>query len=112
MRARKIDNLDWEELITVLNKISKTWTFPIVIFLAKERPTRFNELKRSVKGICSRSLSERLDELENEGIIKREVTRDSPPKVEYSLTQKGVELSAVLEQLISWDLKWNEINKV
>ncbi|MGC8558258.1 MAG: winged helix-turn-helix transcriptional regulator [Nitrososphaeria archaeon] len=107
MRARRSDNLNWENLITVLNKISKTWTFPIVIFLDREQPARFNELKRGIKGICSRSLSERLDELENEGIIKRKVTQDSPPKVEYSLTQKGVELSGVLKQLASWDLKWN-----
>lgn len=107
MRAKRADNLNWEELIMVLNKISKTWTFPIVIFLDREQPTRFNELKRSIKGICSRSLSERLDELEDEGIIKREVTQDSPPKVEYSLTQKGVELSGVLKQLANWNLKWN-----
>ncbi|MEM0146019.1 MAG: helix-turn-helix domain-containing protein [Conexivisphaerales archaeon] len=110
MCAEKVGNLRWEEFIIVLNKISKTWTFPIVIFLDRKQPTRFNELKRNIQGICSRSLSERLDELESEGIIKRVITQDSPPKVQYSLTQKGVELSDVLKQLVNWHLKWNASN--
>lgn len=99
---------DWEELVGLLNKLSKAWTFPIVIYLKKAQKARFNEIKRNVKGICSRSLSERLDELEKEGIVKREVTKDSPPKVEYSLTEKGLELAAVLEQIIAWQMKWNK----
>ncbi len=73
------------------------------------QPVRFNELKRNIPEICSRSLSERLDELEDEGIIKRQVTQDSPPRVEYSLTEKGVELSAIIKQLTSWDIKWNKV---
>ncbi len=62
MCAEEVDNLHWDDAINVLNKISNTWTFPIVIFLDRDHPARFNELKRSIPGICSRSLSERLVE--------------------------------------------------
>jgi len=53
-----------------------------------------------------------LDELEKDGIIARSVTQDSPPRVEYFLTQKGEELSKILRQIVKWNLKWNAKNKV
>ncbi|MGC9145636.1 MAG: winged helix-turn-helix transcriptional regulator, partial [Nitrososphaeria archaeon] len=61
------------------------------MILERERPSRFNTIKRNLSGIRSRSLSERLDELEKEGIIKRVVTNDIPPRVEYYLTDKDFE---------------------
>jgi len=109
---KKGDDSYRDNIVFELNKLSKAWTFPIVIFLDRGKPTRFNELKRNISGICSRSLSERLNELEKDGIIARSVTQDSPPRVEYFLTQKGEELSKILKQIVKWNLKWNAKNKV
>ncbi len=58
---------------------------------------RYNELTRSVVGISAKVLTENLRDLEKDGIVKRKVYPVVPPKVEYSLTDKGLELKDVLE---------------
>ena len=60
---------------------------------------RYNELSRSVLGISAKVLTENLRDLEKDGIVKRKVYPVVPPKVEYSLTSKGLELKDVLEQM-------------
>ncbi len=101
-RERALDR----DIIEKFNRISRPWTFQIVLLLDKERPLRFNEIKKKLNGICSRSLSERLDEMERDGIIKRKVTNDSPPRVEYFLTDKGEELKEIATKLLLWQNKW------
>jgi len=91
--------LEWD-------KIVHTWTIPLIYSLDLNRPSRFNELKRRIGGICSTSLSERLVELENEGIVKRMVSPDSPPRVEYYLTEKGEDLKRIVKQVAEWAYKW------
>lgn len=92
-------------------KILKTfrkWTVPVVRTLGKKSPSRFNELKREIKGVNSTSLSERLTSLENDGILQRVVIPANPPKVEYSLTAKGIELNSILLELEDWIDRWPE----
>ena len=63
---------------------------------------RFNEMQRYLKKISDKTLSQNLKELERDGLIRRIVYPQIPPKVEYSLSQKGLSLMAVLDQLCVW----------
>ncbi len=71
---------------------------------------RYNELNRSVVGISAKVLTENLRDLEKDGIIKRKVYPVVPPKVEYSLTNKGLELKEVLEQMRIFGEKYKNEN--
>jgi DNA-binding HxlR family transcriptional regulator len=71
-----------------------------------EGPKRFNELKRTLPGITSKTLSERLSALVEEDIVTRTVYNEVPVKVEYSLTKKGKELNHVLEPIRDWAERW------
>ncbi len=63
---------------------------------------RFGELQRSIKEISTKTLSERLDELENAKLIKRKAYKTIPVKVEYSLTDTGKTLKPIIEQMRVW----------
>lgn len=85
--------------------IGKRWTGAIVCALT-ERPLRFGELSRAVPGLSDRLLSQRLRELEEEGLVRREVEPGSPVRVTYSLTQKGNELRPAIAELRNWARRW------
>ena len=67
---------------------------------------RYNEMTRSVVGISSKVLTENLRDLEKDGIISRVVYPEVPPKVEYSLTEKGEDLREVIEAMKQFGLKY------
>ena len=69
---------------------------------------RYNELTRSVVGISAKVLTENLRELESDGIISRKVYPVVPPKVEYSLTEKGNELKPILNLMKEFGIKYKE----
>ena len=71
--------------------IGKRWTGAIVCALT-EQPLRFGELAKAVPGLSDRLLSQRLRELEEEGLVEREVEDGTPVRVTYSLTEKGADL--------------------
>ncbi|HVM89959.1 MAG TPA: helix-turn-helix domain-containing protein [Puia sp.] len=79
---------------------------PIVFVLMKEGTKRFQDLERSVKGINTRMLVKELKQLEENGIVVREVFAEVPPRVEYSLTSKGLALKSVLSEMRSWGNKF------
>ncbi len=89
------------------NSLAKTWTLPVIHALGLKQPARFNELKRRIHGISATSLAERLHELEQRKIIERKVYPETPPRVEYSLTRKGLELHELLGRLGEWVRKWD-----
>src|SRR5213593_5251983 len=84
------------------NDLTKVWTLPVIHALGLKEPARFNELKRRIQGISATSLAERLNELDQRKIIERKVYPETPPRVEYSLTKKGMELRALLGDLAEW----------
>lgn len=85
--------------------IGKRWTGAIVSALT-ERPMRFGELRKAVPGLSDRLLSQRLRELEEEGLVEREVEAGTPVRVTYSLTEAGEGLSPALSELKSWAKRW------
>jgi len=90
------------------NDLTKVWTLPVIHALGLKEPARFNELKRRIQGISATSLAERLNELDQRKIIERRVYPETPPRVEYSLTKKGIELHALLGDLAEWVKKWDK----
>jgi DNA-binding HxlR family transcriptional regulator len=92
-------------LTFALNLIGGKWRLPILWALNKNGVMRYNELKRSIEGITSMVLTQSLKELESSGIIRREQFPEVPPRVEYSLTDKGAELIPALKALASWGKK-------
>src|SRR5712664_4607519 len=90
------------------NDLTKVWTLPVIHALGLKQPARFNELMRRIQGISATSLAERLNELDQRKIIERKVYPETPPRVEYSLTKKGMELLALLGDLAEWVKKWDK----
>src|SRR5881409_449797 len=89
------------------NDLTKVWTLPVIHALGLKQPARFNELKRRIHGVSATSLAERLNELEKRKVIERKVYPETPPRVEYALTRKGLELHELLGKLGEWVKKWD-----
>lgn len=85
--------------------ISNKWKVLILRDLI-DGTKRYNELNRSVVGISAKVLTQNLKDLESDGIVMRKVYPVVPPKVEYSLTEKGRELKGVLDMMEEFGLKY------
>ena len=85
--------------------IGKRWTGAIVCALT-ERPMRYGELGKAVPGLSDRLLSQRLRELEDEGLVERKVEAGTPVRVTYSLTRAGAELGPAIQELKAWAKRW------
>ncbi|MDJ0626072.1 MAG: helix-turn-helix domain-containing protein [Candidatus Caenarcaniphilales bacterium] len=83
---------------------------PIIIFhLLENEVLRFGELKKSIPGVTQRMLTNQLRELENNGVIHREVYAEVPPRVEYSLTEYGRSLKPIMLSMRDWGAKHMQI---
>jgi len=91
----------------ILRILMGPWTTYVVYNLRTYGPQRFGELKRRVGNVSAKMLTERLRTLENAGLIRREYEATIPPKVTYSLTQRGHELDQVLDKLAEIGLRWD-----
>ena len=85
--------------------ISGKWTLLIIRDLTTGTK-RFSELERSLVGISPKTLSERLSSLEREGILHRRTFAEVPPRVEYSLTEKGQALAQVIDAMRAYGNTW------
>ena len=86
----------------VLSRISDKWSI-LVIFTLEQIPVmRFGELQRMIPDISQKMLTVTLRTLEEDGLVKRKVYAQIPPKVEYSLTERGLSLLTPLNALIQW----------
>lgn len=81
------------------------WTAVLVHDLS-EGPRRFSELEHSCRGISPRTLSERLRVLEHEGLVCRRSYPESPPRVEYELTDKGEDLLPIIDEMRRFGHTW------
>ncbi|MBI3561319.1 MAG: helix-turn-helix transcriptional regulator [Gammaproteobacteria bacterium] len=91
-----------------LSVIGGKWK-PIILYkLAREGTLRFSDLRRQIREVTERMLSRQLRELEHDGLIHREVYKQVPPKVEYSLTKLGSALIPILLSLRQWGVAYEE----
>ncbi len=94
-------------IASAMQVIGNKWTALILRDLFTG-PKRFCELEKSVGSINPRTLSQRLDDLEQYGIITRKSFAEVPPRIEYTLTPKGEDLLPILEQMATWGTKYNQ----
>jgi len=92
-----------------INILSGKWKLRILWNLYIKKVVRFNELKRNLGNITTKTLTEQLRELEDKKIIKRTIYPEIPPKVEYSLTEIGNTIGPVLKTLCDWGNDYLEL---
>lgn len=92
---------------TTLRIMGDRWTGLILRNLSTGTNT-FSCLEASLAGISPRTLSQRLDMLENEGIIEKRQYCEHPPRSQYLLTKKGSELQTVLTKMVEWGAKYQD----
>lgn len=85
--------------------LGKRW-IGIIIKVLFDKPSRFKDIKEKIPGISEKVLAERLKELEVEGLIIRLVYDEKPVKIEYCLSEKGLAVQPVLEEVQAWGQKW------
>ncbi|WP_409293967.1 winged helix-turn-helix transcriptional regulator [Peribacillus sp. SCS-26] len=93
----------FEKAISIL---SQRWT-GLIIYQLLSGPQRFGTIEAAI-GVSGRVLSERLKELENEGIVKRDVYPETPVRIEYSLTEKGTSFAPLMKEIEKWSQQWLE----
>ncbi len=103
-RFESYDCSDGCPVEAALEQISGKWK-GLVVYHLLGGTLRFSELKRRIGDVTQRSLTKQLRELEGDGIVDRKVFPVVPPKVEYSLTEKGHRLSPIIEALHRWGIE-------
>jgi DNA-binding HxlR family transcriptional regulator len=98
-------------IVYALSIIGQKWKIPIMWHLADEGTLRYSELKREVHGITNIMLTKSLQELEEHGLVIRKQYDIIPPKVEYSLSERGKTLVPLLYEVDSWGKKQIELDR-
>lgn len=88
-----------------LETLSKRWV-SLIVYQLLSGPQRFSEIETALPNLSGKVLSERLKELELEGIVKREVFPETPVRIEYSLTEKGHALAPIFSEIAKWSSNW------
>ena len=107
MNTNGIENADFDETgySYTLSLIAGKYKPVILYCLMEYEPVRFNELQRYLKKVADKTLSRNLKELEADDLIRRVVYPQIPPRVEYSLTDRGHSLVEVLDKLCDWGME-------
>ncbi|WP_203337458.1 winged helix-turn-helix transcriptional regulator [Nocardioides limicola] len=87
---------------TVLDHVTSKWGVLVLLALAEEEPLRWSDLRRRVEGVSEKMLAQTLRTLGEDGLVARLAHPVVPPHVEYSLTERGRELAALLQPLMRW----------
>ena len=104
MQEKRIEQADfWDTGYSyTLSLISGKYK-PIILYCLMEyEPVRFNQMQRYLGRVADKTLSQNLKELERDGLIHRKMYAEVPPKVEYTLTERGHSLVRVLDRLCVW----------
>ncbi|SDL51444.1 DNA-binding transcriptional regulator, HxlR family [Catalinimonas alkaloidigena] len=91
-------------LSSAMSALGSKWK-PIIVAVIRDRKVRFGQLAAVIDIVSRKVLTEQLRELEADGIVIREEFRELPPRVEYSLTPKGLDLLPILNLLEKWEKK-------
>jgi DNA-binding HxlR family transcriptional regulator len=101
MRCRSCRPLP-KEVARAADLLGRRWALAILWASAEAGAVRFNEFKQTLDGIPPRTLAARLSELEEAGVLERQVFDSRPPRVEYRLTESGRRLRYIVEALNAW----------
>lgn len=89
-----------------MSALGSKWK-PIIVLVIKDRKLRFGELAVRINVISRKVLTDQLREMQTDGLVIREEFKELPPRVEYSLTEKGLALLPILYQLEEWETKYH-----
>jgi len=93
---------DWCPITSTATILGRKWHPVIIHRLLREGPLGFNALKEAVDGVSSKVLSDSLEDLEEHGLVAREIVSEKPFRVEYSLTERGRSLEPVIVAMRDW----------
>lgn len=99
--AKKLD-YGYCKAAPILEWLGNKWTLAVLMKISENEPVRFNELYRNIPSISEKVLSQTLKQLTTDGLIRRELFADVPPRVEYTMTDFGKSLLPHVESLINW----------
>ena|SRR5437016_10117170 len=94
------------EISNIWQVLGRRWSLLILNELCNKEAIRFNQLKRVLPGISGTVLSDRLLELQGEGLVSKKIYPEIPPKVEYSMTQQARGLETIMNELDKWANRW------
>ncbi len=107
IKSKKTSRVECTEkrVSVCLSVLGNKWTALILRDLT-DGPKRFTALERSLEGISPRTLSQRLDDLVEHGVITKKAYAEVPPRTEYTLTPKGQDFIPILDQMATWGSKY------
>lgn len=109
---KKYGNADKCPVRNVIDRLGDKWSVLVLMLLEEAHVLRFNEIFGYIQTISQKMLAVTLKSLESDGLVKRTVYPQIPPKVEYELTERGRSLLPHLHQLVSWaNTNMDEIRK-
>lgn len=88
----------------VISRFGDKWSLLIILILSENKKLRFNQLDKLIPDISTKVLSSTLKTLEADNLVKRTVYPEVPPRVEYNLTETGISLVPIINQLTQWAL--------
>ena len=94
----------------IITTISKKWAILLISILGHHERLRFNDIMATLEGISPKSLTDLLKELRRTGLIHRESFSETPPRVEYSLTEDGKQLCEAIIPLVRWAEKRDNLH--
>jgi DNA-binding HxlR family transcriptional regulator len=100
------------EIAHIWEILGRRWALLVLKNLSTKEVIRFNELKRLLPGTSSTVLSERLLELDREGLISKQIYPEIPPRVAYRLTSRARELETVMKELNRWCIRWKSPEEI
>jgi DNA-binding HxlR family transcriptional regulator len=92
----------------ILPLLSKKWALPIITTVGRAGTIRFTDIERILVGISPKTLSDTLSDLRAEGLLDRIFFAETPPRVEYSLTEEGAALCLAIQPLMEWAARRKE----
>jgi DNA-binding HxlR family transcriptional regulator len=104
-KTHKLDEHVCSRFHHAIELVGRRWT-GAVIHTLMDKPHRFGEILEAIPDLHDRLLSERLKELETEGLVERRVYPETPVRIEYALTQKGRDLKRALSEVEQWAHRW------
>ncbi|MBM7554204.1 DNA-binding HxlR family transcriptional regulator [Thalassobacillus pellis] len=87
--------------------LGKRW-MGVILYVLESGPMRFNTIANQIPEISKKMLTERLKELEENGLVERKVYPETPVRIEYSLTEKGIAITPALSEIQYWADQWIE----